>query len=163
MNDKLEELRAKWKNEGDRWPNIVHNMRHRIGVNCGSVVTGNMGSDMRMNYTMMGDTVNLAARLESSAKQYGIYNFVGHGIYENAKDDYIFRFVDFTREKGKNVPEKVYELVDRKATIEKKSLDLIKEFEKGMDLYLSFVRVRYLSLSSASEALDISSRRKISL
>ncbi|SVD08227.1 uncharacterized protein METZ01_LOCUS361081, partial [marine metagenome] len=72
MNDKLEELRQKWKSEGDKWPEVVHNMRHRIGVNCGSLVTGNMGSDMRMNYTMMGDTVNLTARLESGAKQYGI-------------------------------------------------------------------------------------------
>ena len=134
MQEKLDDLREKWKAEGN-WPDIVYSMRHRIGLNCGNMVTGNMGSDMRMNYTMMGDTVNLAARLESSAKQYGIYNFVGHGIYENAKDDYIFRFVDFTRVKGKNVPVKVYELVDRKATIEKKSLDLIKEFEKGMDLY----------------------------
>ena len=41
-----------------------------------------------MNYTMMGDTVNLAARLESSAKQYGVYNFVGENIYEIAKDSY---------------------------------------------------------------------------
>jgi adenylate cyclase len=134
MQEKLDDLREKWKAEGN-WPDIIYSMRHRIGLNCGNMVTGNMGSDMRMNYTMMGDTVNLAARLESSAKQYGIYNFVGHGIYENAKDDYIFRFVDFTRVKGKNVPVKVYELVDRKATIEKKSMDLIKEFEKGMDLY----------------------------
>ena len=134
MQEKLEELRKKWEKEGN-WPDIVYSMRHRIGLNCGKMVTGNMGSEMRMNYTMMGDTVNLAARLESSAKQYGIYNFVGHGIYENSKEDYIFRFIDFTKVKGKNVPVKVYELVDRKSTIKKKSLDLIKEFEKGIDLY----------------------------
>ena len=134
MQEKLNDLRKKWQAEGD-WPDIVYSMRHRIGLNCGKMVTGNMGSEMRMNYTMMGDTVNLAARLESSAKQYGIYNFVGHGIYENAKDDYIFRFVDFTQVKGKNVPVKVYELIDRKGTVEKKNLDLIKEFEKGIDLY----------------------------
>ena len=72
MNEKLEELRRKWRSEGDKWPEIVHNMRHRIGVNCGNLVTGNMGSDMRMNYTMMGDTVNLTARLESGANSMGL-------------------------------------------------------------------------------------------
>ena len=71
MQERLAELREKWQSEGDRWPEIVHNMQNRIGINTGKLVTGNMGSTMRMNYTMMGDTVNLAARLEASAKQYG--------------------------------------------------------------------------------------------
>ena len=73
MQKRLEELRGIWQEEGERWPEIVHHMQNRIGINTGPMVTGNMGSDSRMNYTMMGDTVNLAARLESSAKQYGIY------------------------------------------------------------------------------------------
>ena len=134
MQEKLEVLRKKWQSE-DNWPSIVLSMQHRIGLNSGEMVTGNMGSNIRMNYTMMGDTVNLAARLESSAKQYGIYNFVGHRIYEKAKDDYVFRFLDFTRVKGKNIPVKVYELVNRKNMIKKKTLDLVNEFEIGMDLY----------------------------
>ena len=54
---------------------------------------------------------------------------------ENAKNKYIFRFVDFTKVKGKNIPEKVYELVGRRENINKKTLDLIKSFENGMDLY----------------------------
>ena len=93
MQKALDKLRIKWKEEGD-WPDIVYSMQHRIGLNCGPMVTGNMGSEMRMNYTMMGDTVNLAARLESSAKQYGVYNFVGENIYEAAKTNGIsfFRF-----------------------------------------------------------------------
>ena len=134
MQERLEVLRKKWQSEDD-WPSIVLSMQHRIGLNSGKMVTGNMGSNIRMNYTMMGDTVNLAARLESSAKQYGIYNFVGHPIYEKAKDDYVFRFLDFTRVKGKNIPVKVYELVNRKTMIKKNTLDLVNEFEIGMDLY----------------------------
>ena len=47
-----------------------------------------MGSTMRMNYTMMGDTVNIAARLEASAKQYGIYVQVNESTYESAKDKF---------------------------------------------------------------------------
>ena len=134
MQDALDDLRKKWASEPD-WPETVHSMRHRIGLNCGKLVTGNLGSEMRMNYTMMGDTVNLAARLESSAKQYGIYNFVGENIYEKAKDEFIFRFLDLVKVKGKNIPVKVYELVAHKKKVDDATLDLINIFDKGMDLY----------------------------
>ena len=134
MQKALEELRMKWKKEND-WPDIVYSMQHRIGLNCGRMVTGNMGSEMRMNYTMMGDTVNLAARLESSAKQYGVYNFVGENIYEAAKSEFAFRFLDFVQVKGKNIPVKVYELVSEKGEILSDNINLIKLFEEGIDHY----------------------------
>jgi adenylate cyclase len=134
MQDALEDLRQKWRGEND-WPDIVYSMQHRIGLNCGKMVTGNMGSEMRMNYTMMGDTVNLAARLESSAKQYGVYNFVGENIYEETKDAFIFRFLDFVRVKGKNIPVKVYELVSAKDNADNHTVSLIKVFEEGLDHY----------------------------
>ena len=100
MRDRLDQLRNKWKDEND-WPEIVYSMQHRIGLNSGEMVTGNMGSEMRMNYTMMGDTVNLAARLEPAAKQYGIYILVGENIYKASNDEYVFRFLDFLSVKGK--------------------------------------------------------------
>jgi len=134
MEDALEDLRQKWRGEND-WPDIVYSMQHRIGLNCGKMVTGNMGSEMRMNYTMMGDTVNLAARLESSAKQYGVYNFVGQNIYEETKDEFIFRFLDFVQVKGKNIPVKVYELVSAKDNADNHTVNLIKVFEEGLDHY----------------------------
>ena len=134
MQDALRDLRDKWRNEND-WPEIVYSMQHRIGLNSGKMVTGNMGSEMRMNYTMMGDTVNLAARLESSAKHYGVYNFVGENIYEASKDDFIFRFLDFVRVKGKNIPVKVYELVSSKNNAKNSDIDLIRSFENGLDCY----------------------------
>ena len=134
MEDALEDLRQKWRGEND-WPDIVYSMQHRIGLNCGKMVTGNMGSEMRMNYTMMGDTVNLAARLESSAKQYGVYSFVGENIYEETKDEFIFRFLDFVQVKGKNIPVKVYELVSAKDNADNHTVNLIKVFEEGLDHY----------------------------
>ena len=134
MQDALEDLRKKWKEEND-WPDIVYSMQHRIGLNSGRMVTGNMGSEMRMNYTMMGDTVNLAARLESSAKQYGVYNFVGENIYEAAKNQFIFRFLDFVKVKGKNIPVKVYELISAKENPDKKYISLVQKFEQGLDHY----------------------------
>ena len=136
MQKKLDELRKKWKDENS-WPEIVYQMQHRIGLNSGQMVTGNMGSEMRMNYTMMGDTVNLAARLEPAAKQYGVYIFVGEKVYEASSDEFVFRFLDFLSVKGKNIPVKGYELIQRKDKINKNSIELIEVFEKGLDHYFN--------------------------
>ena len=136
MHNKLDELRKKWMKEDD-WPDIVYQMQHRIGLNSGQMVTGNMGSEMRMNYTMMGDTVNLAARLEPAAKQYGVYILVGEKVYEASNDEFAFRFLDFLSVKGKEIPAKTYELIDRKESINKRSIELIKTFEEGLDNYFN--------------------------
>ena len=136
MRDRLDQLRNKWKNEND-WPEIVYSMQHRIGLNSGKMVTGNMGSEMRMNYTMMGDTVNLAARLEPAAKQYGVYILVGENIYKASNDEYVFRFLDFLSVKGKNIPVRAYELIDKKEKIDQRSLELTETFETGLDYYFN--------------------------
>jgi adenylate cyclase len=114
MQESLDELRLKWQAQGDRWPDIVHHMQNRIGINTGPMVTGNMGSTMRMNYTMMGDTVNLAARLEASAKQYGIYIQVADETYKACKDKFIWRDLDYVIVMGKTEPAQVFELIAEK-------------------------------------------------
>ncbi|GIR42053.1 MAG: hypothetical protein CM15mP52_2830 [Candidatus Neomarinimicrobiota bacterium] len=108
MQDKLAILREGWQEEGDRWPEIVHNMQNRIGISSGQMVTGNMGSEARMNYTMMGDNVNTAARLESSAKQYGIYIQIADSTYQAVKEKVVVRDLDNVRVLGKNEPVKVW-------------------------------------------------------
>jgi adenylate cyclase len=70
---KLAELRDHWKSQGEKWPEIVWKMQTRIGLNTGVCMIGNMGSRTRFNYTMMGDDVNLAARMESGSKSWGAY------------------------------------------------------------------------------------------
>lgn len=135
MAKRLDELREKWRNEED-WPDIVHNMQHRVGLNSGDMVTGNMGSTMRMNYTMMGDTVNLAARLESSAKQYGVYIQVAENTYKGAKDLFEWRFLDYVKVKGKTIPVKVYELLGEKGKVDDNTLKLLKTFHEAQDHYL---------------------------
>ena len=154
MRMRLKELREKWKKEDD-WPDIVYSMRHRIGLNCGSMVTGNMGSDMRMQYTMMGDTVNLAARLEPASKQYGVYIFVGENIYDNTNDEYVFRFLDFLQVKGKKVPVRAYELIDTKESVERPVLDLIETFEDGLDHYFKQDWYKALDLFERSESMEL--------
>ena len=117
MQESLDELRQKWQGQGDRWPEIVHHMQNRIGINSGQMVTGNMGSTMRMNYTMMGDTVNLAARLEASAKQYGIYIQVADETYKACKNKFIWRDLDYVIVMGKSEPVQVFELIAEKGNM----------------------------------------------
>ncbi len=136
MSERLGDLRERWHKEGD-WPDIVCAMQHRIGLNAGEMVTGNMGSEMRMNYTMMGDTVNLAARLESSAKQYGVYIQVAERIYEATKDRFEYRFLDNVRVKGKTIPVKTYELLAEKGKLSDRDQELIDIFHKGQKHYFA--------------------------
>ena len=73
-----------------------------------------MGSDMRMNYTMMGDTVNVTARLESGAKQYGIETQVGEKVFLATKNDFVYRIIDYAIVKGRTQPSRTYELIAQK-------------------------------------------------
>jgi adenylate cyclase len=99
------------------------------------MVTGNMGSTMRMNYTMMGDTVNLAARLEASAKQYGVYIQVSESTYKVVKDKFDWRFLDYVRVKGKQLPVKVYELIAEKGKMNDTDKVVIEAFSQAQELY----------------------------
>ncbi len=136
MQEALLELRKKWQSEGDKWPVIVHEMKMRIGVNSGEIVTGNMGSKKRMNYTMMGDAVNLAARLEEAAKQYGIFTHIAQNTKDLIDDDFfILRELDTIRVVGKSEPITTYDLLGIKSSINKNLLDLKNSFEKGLALY----------------------------
>jgi adenylate cyclase len=137
MQERLSEMRDKWRGEGDRWPEIVHNMQNRIGINTGKMVTGNMGSTMRMNYTMMGDTVNLAARLESSAKQYGIYIQVANETYTPCKDKFTWRDLDFVRVMGKTEPAQVYELIAVAGKETEQDKTILKAYHEALELYRS--------------------------
>ncbi|MCF8131456.1 MAG: adenylate/guanylate cyclase domain-containing protein [Deltaproteobacteria bacterium] len=136
-----------WK-PGDRWPLIVHSMKMRIGINTGEIVVGNMGSAMRMNYTMMGDPVNLAARLEEAGKQYGVYILVSEDTLkweitddnENPKrvfDMVAVRFIDTIAVVGKSEPVRVYELCAMKGGLTEQEKELITLFDIGMKHYLN--------------------------
>lgn len=112
MQEQLKKLRKKWASEKNKWPKVVSEMHMRIGINSGDIVTGNMGSSMRKNYTMMGDAVNLAARLESLAKSYGVYIFITETTYNLIdKKAFIVRSIDNIRVVGKSESVKTYEII----------------------------------------------------
>ncbi len=154
MQDRLAELREKWQEEGDRWPEIVHNMQNRIGINTGSLVTGNMGSTMRMNYTMMGDTVNLAARLEASAKQYGIYIQVAKETYNACKDKFIWRDLDFVIVMGKTEPAQVFELISEDGNMPPGYDKLLPAYNEALKLYRNQDWVKAIDAFKESDKLE---------
>ncbi|TVR05936.1 MAG: adenylate/guanylate cyclase domain-containing protein [Spirochaetaceae bacterium] len=100
----LGELNASWPKE--------KRIEIGIGINSGIMTVGNMGSLGRMNYTLMGDNVNLGARLEGTNKQYGTAIIISEYTYGLVKDRVVARELDNIRVKGKNRPVLIYELVD---------------------------------------------------
>jgi adenylate cyclase len=137
MEKKLAELREKWMHDGN-WPEIVHHMQHRMGMNTGEMVTGNMGSERRFNYTMMGDNVNLAARCESGAKAYHVFTMVTETTKEEAEkhgNDCLFRKLDTIVVKGRSKPVTMYEIAGLRADAQQQLFDCIGMYEQGMAAY----------------------------
>ncbi|MEZ7907802.1 MAG: adenylate/guanylate cyclase domain-containing protein [Pseudomonadales bacterium] len=129
MNHALVPLRERWAQEGR--PAI----KVRMGLNSGTMVVGNMGSAQRMDYTMMGDAVNLAARLEGANKAYGSDLMISEATYKLVKDDVDVRELDVLRVVGKSEPVRVYQLLDRKDQTEGLISDMVIQFDRGMKLY----------------------------
>ena len=154
MQDKLAILREGWQEEGDRWPEIVHNMQNRIGISSGQMVTGNMGSEARMNYTMMGDNVNTAARLESSAKQYGIYIQIADSTYQAVKEKVVVRDLDNVRVLGKNEPVKVWELISEVGQEPGQYKKILPAYHEALDLYKNQEWSKAIDAFKASDELE---------
>ncbi len=154
MEKQLSKLRDKWKSEGEKWPEIVHNMQHRVGINAGHIVVGNMGSEMKMNYTMTGDKVNLTARLESSAKQLGIVIQVSDTIHDKVKNDFIFRDLGRVIVVGRDQSLNTYELICKKGEEDKEMMELLKNFHLGLDKYMQQKWDEAISLFQKAENLE---------
>jgi adenylate cyclase len=130
MQARLKELHMKWKKENKPL------LKCRIGINTGTMIVGNMGSKERFDYTVMGDSVNLGARLESANKSYGSRILIGETTYQMAKDEILARKLDLIQVKGKGQPVLVYQLLGLKEDATKEILAKIQLFEKGFDFYL---------------------------
>ncbi|MBD3392434.1 MAG: CHASE2 domain-containing protein, partial [Chitinivibrionales bacterium] len=154
MQRRLGELRKKWMAEGEKWPAIVHNMRMRIGINTGAITTGNMGSNVRMNYTMMGDAVNLAARLEAAAKQYGVYTMISHFTRDIVKDSFELRQLDKITVVGKSEPVVVYELIGEKGSADEQTKKLLEQYGEGLARFYDRQWDRAAEILAEAEKLE---------
>ena len=108
MVERAERLKKKWKTRGKRGFDIG------IGIHTGVAVVGNVGSSKRMEYTAIGDTVNLAARLEPLNKEYGTRIIISETTKRQIKDFFILRDLGSVKVKGKRAEVKIYEVISRK-------------------------------------------------
>jgi len=135
MIKSLEELKEMWR--AKNMPPFIQELRIGIGINSGPVVVGNMGSESRFDYTIIGDNVNLASRLEGINKFYGTSIVISENTYRKVKDEFICMELDYIKVAGKSIPIRIYELItgrDRDSVageIETRA----RRFEEGLALY----------------------------
>ena len=154
----LRELRVKWEGEGGKWPEIVWRMQSRIGLNSGKCIIGNMGSRTRFNYTMMGDNVNLAARMESGAKAWGVYTMCSEATKaaceEHGGDRVVFRSLGKVIVIGRSRPVPFYEIVGLKEDISPQTHACLAIFAEGMTKYYAQDWEGALACFAQSELLE---------
>ncbi len=127
----LDELNVRWRTEG-KIPFIT-----RIGIHTGFTIVGNMGSTERLNYTVLGDNVNLASRLEGVNKVYGTSVIISQATHRYVRNDFIIRPLDIIAVKGKLTSVVIYELMGDRESADAQRLDtLAREFSRAFDLYL---------------------------
>lgn len=128
MQSTLASLQSHFKARG--WPPI----KVGVGINSGRVSVGNMGSEVRIAYTVMGDEVNLASRLEGITKQYGVGIIVGENT-RNAVTDFVYRELDDVRVKGKEKPVAIYEPLGPVSTVSAAMQKEVEIFHEVRRLY----------------------------
>ena len=156
---RIAELRAKWTGEGDKWPAIVHRLQARLGLNTGPAVVGNMGSTTRFSYTMMSDDVNIAARMESGAKAWGVYTMCTDATRTECEKvepgRVLFRALGRIVVKGRAQPVPIFELVALSESATDANRECIATFERGLARYYARDWDGALELFRRSEALEV--------
>jgi adenylate cyclase len=132
MFDTLDIMRKEWKKDGRPDINI------RIGLNTGDMIVGNMGGLGRFDYTVIGDSVNLAARLESANKQYHTRLMIGDRTYRMVSDRIVARELDKLVVMGKTEPVTVYELIQLASRpVTPEQLQFLELYQQALTLYRS--------------------------
>lgn len=130
MQKELAELRRRWHDEKKPEFHV------RMGINSGPMIAGNIGGKNRFDYTVIGDSVNLASRLEGANKSYGTSIMISEFTRELLNNEFPLRELDLLRVKGKNQPVRVYELLGgAEAEVSATKKEAIRIYEEGLTLY----------------------------
>jgi adenylate cyclase len=128
MLERLQTLHPRWRERG--FPEIDI----RVGINTGTMVVGNMGSDLRLTYTAMGDAVNLGSRLEGVNKTYGTHIIIGESTWEQVQDRIATRELDAVRVKGKATAVRIFEVMGF-LPLPATQHNLVQHFAQGLQAY----------------------------
>jgi adenylate cyclase len=132
MLECLDALNAERKAEAEASGKPFIPIKIGIGINTGRVTVGNMGSDMRFQYTVLGDAVNLASRIEGQTKSYGVPILIGARTAEAVKDKFAVVEIDFITVKGKTEPEVVYTVLGRQALARSNEFESVRASVRQM-------------------------------
>lgn len=124
-------------------PASFFHLNTRLGINSGILVAGNIGSEKRMDYTAIGDPVNLSARLEGVNKVFKTQIIISESTWKFVQNDFVCRELDYLRVKGKTEPTRIYELIDEHNSLT--SYDWINDYLEALHLYREgkFDRAKY--------------------
>ncbi|MGH7166330.1 MAG: CHASE2 domain-containing protein, partial [Nitrospiraceae bacterium] len=127
----LYRLQTDWERRG------VPQLDLGIGINTGPMIVGNMGSRERLAYTVLGDAVNVASRLEGLNKEYGTRVVIGEATQAAAGTAFTYRVLDVVVVKGRNEPLTVYEVLSRAGQLDATRAGLLETYQRGIELYRS--------------------------
>jgi adenylate cyclase len=125
-------LNGELKREAEASGGLYMPLRIGIGLNSGPCVVGNMGSDFRFNYSVLGDTVNLASRLEARTKDYRVTLVIGSRTAERAGDKFATMEIDLIQVKGKKEPERVFTVLGRAEVTDDPRCNELRELNRQM-------------------------------
>jgi adenylate cyclase len=131
MISRLRELQDDWKQRG------MPTFEVGIGINSGPAVVGNMGSLERLQYTVLGDTPNVASRLEGLSMVYGTPIVIGETTRTDAGSAFVYRELDRVAVKGRDEPLVVYEVVGHAGHLDPERVQVLERYQCGLDLYRS--------------------------
>ncbi|MEM6916471.1 MAG: adenylate/guanylate cyclase domain-containing protein [Verrucomicrobiota bacterium] len=126
----LQGLNAVWESKG------LPRLPTRFGISTGQVMVGNVGSANRLSYTALGDSVNLASRLEGANKRYGTRILAAEGSVKGSQDRFLWRKLDIVRVVGRSQPETIYELLGERDKVPTERLERARQYEAALESYL---------------------------
>lgn len=150
MQTRLRELNGIWKQHDASWPQL----KVRIGINTGDPVVGNIGGAEKIDYTALGDAVNLAARLEPACKTYGVGIMIAQNTRDEAGDAIQVRELDMLAVYGKKEPIRVFELLGMKGDDVGNKAEVIAQYDRGLAAFRNRDFELALQYFKAAQELD---------